>query len=240
MRWTRITEKEIGLLDGISGFAIRLYLRLKLYAGSENYAWPSQTRIAKEMGVTRQMVSKNIQKLGVRGLVKREGKRFLLPFHPDKHFDRQVYHSISSKRVQSVNQTDDKVSIKRMTNVVQTVAHNNNNKKNMNITLRERDKILEKDELLIADLLEWYPDLPKGLAVIAARWLEEEWCLIAKRTIEDSPVTRNPVAVFISKLKDTLGGDPSQYNAIRLAYCDLDGKPISHENTIKRMVLKEE
>ncbi len=254
MRWTRITEKEIELIDSIgdSGFAIRLYHRLKLYAGSDGKAFPLQTRLAADMGVSKQMIGKAIKKLEGADLVKRErkGKRivFALRHHPDENFDLDMYHTISSKRMDRVNPQVDRESTHRLTEVNPQVDPSlykkNTNKKDDNIslpsTVSKRDDFLKKDELLIADLLGWYPDLPKGLAVIASRWLGEEWCLITKRLIEDSPVTRNPVAVFISKLKDMLGGDPKLYNVLRKTQRGLDGKPISHENTIKRMHLHDE
>ncbi len=263
MRWTRITDLEIEKLDSIeSAFAIRLYLRLKLYAGNENYAWPTQARLAKEMGVSKQTMNRGIRKLESCGLLKRERTEklvFRLLLHPDKEFDQQMYHMITSKRSEKVVTGDYPESSQETTKVVTQVdSHKSNKNNNTNIIssignnnlrarargkangVSKRDKMPERDELLEADLLEWYPDLPKGLAIIAARWLDEDWCMIMKRTIEDSPVTRNPVAVFVSKLKDALGGNPKVYNMLRKTQRDLSGNLISHDETITRIHLHDD
>lgn len=69
-------------LYGLSSTEKLVYINLKLYTDREGHCWPSERLLAKDLGMDKNTISRNIRKLSERGFIRIEiekgkgGKRY--------------------------------------------------------------------------------------------------------------------------------------------------------------------
>ena len=168
--FTQVTLEDLAGLRGLGASSILVYMALRIYGGKDSTAWPSQDRIALDVGLASVTVRKAIKALKQRGYIiemSRQGKtktyqiaskRITDPIGSPIQMDRQTDPIVSldrSDRTKTPIQTDPQIYKEYIKENIHTIDKLNSTKADLIIETEEIEESEEEIEIEYPNLISF-------------------------------------------------------------------------------------